>query len=267
MLSVFICEDDPGMIALITKIVERHRTINNLALKIVCTEASAVGILSYLEKNSGLTGLYLLDIALGSGKDGLDLARDIRTKHDPRGFITLITADPNLVLLALKYYIEPLEYIVKDCDDFADRICKCIDNAMGKFTAKATPLQDTYVFKTSKDIKMPDGFKLAKDSTVTIDKNKILYFKTNPDMKRTIFIKTTDGDYECNGKLISVALTLGNGHFYKCQQNLIVNLDKIIAVDPVQCVALFSDGCKVKIANVQVKKLARRIEEHRSMYK
>jgi len=235
MLKVFICDDQPKHLAFIKKQVENYILMNTFAMEMVCAETSPDPILKYLEENPGNAGLYFLDVHLNCDINGINLAAAIR-KHDPRGFIVFITSDVKSHKLTFKHKVEAMDYIVKDDLEIKERIAECMNNAVEKLTAKASTLQDNFVFKISEDVKKPGGRSgLAKDSTVSIDKSKILCFMTDPDIKHTVIVYTTDGRKQFAGSLKHVEAKLGGDkRFYRCQNNLIVNLDKVTALDPVQ---------------------------------
>jgi len=52
--------------------------------------------------------------------------------------------------------------------------------------------------------------------------------------------------------------------FYRCQKNLIVNLEKIMAVDAALRKVTFENGLTVDIAAKQISKLAHRVQEYKA---
>jgi len=261
MLKIFICDDDPGFLATTKKQVENHILMNSFAMEVVCAETSPGPILKYLEEHPGNAGLYFLDIHLCCDINGIGLASAIR-KHDPRGFVVFITSDAKSHLLTFKHKVEAMDYIVKGDLEMRERIAECINSATEKLAAKATTLQDNFVIKISEDIKNAIGrCSIAKDSIISIDKNKILCFMTEPDIKHTVIVYTTDGRRQFAGSLKQVETTLvGDKRFYRCQNNLIINLDKVTALDPVQGLLTLESNFKVDITMRKIKKLAVRIE-------
>jgi len=237
--------------------------MNEFAMEIACADTSPTPILKYLEDNPGDAGLYFLDLHLNCDINGIKLAEAIR-KHDPRGFIVFITSDAKSYKLTFKHKVEAMDYIVKDDIEIKDRIAECINNAAEKLAAKATTLQDNFVIKISEDIKKAGSRTgLAKDSIVSIDKSKILCFMTEPEIKHTVIVYTTDGRRQFAGSLKQVEAILdGDGRFYRCQNNLIVNMDKIKALDPVQGLLTLEGGFNFNIAVRKIKKLKERIDSY-----
>ena len=262
MLKIFICEDEVKHLAVIKKCIENHITINNLAMHVVCAAHSPDAVLDCLSKNPGDAGLYFLDVHLNCGINGIELAEAIR-KHDPRGYIVFITSDSDSHRLTFKYKVEAMDYIVKNDPSLNDHIRECIDTAMEKLTAKAAVLKDDFVFKLSDDIKRFRGdSSLAKDSTVVIDTNKILCFMTEPGLKHTVIVCTTEGRMQLYGSLGKVEGQLNPDRFYRCQSNLIINLDKFVALDPVQHMLTLEGNLTFNIALRKIKALDARVREY-----
>jgi len=210
-------------------------------------------VIDYLEKHPKNAGLYFLDYNLNhQGMDGKGLAEEIR-KYDPRGFIVFITSDAKAHRLTFQHKVEALDYIVKGEPDVSERVRECINDANEKYTAKATALQDNSVFKLADDVK---GFfgksSLAKDSNVAIENDKILYFATEPDIKHTIIIYTTNGRITSPGSLKQVEASM-DSRFFRCQNNLIVNLDKVTGIDPIQHTATLEGNLTVDLVAKKIK--------------
>jgi len=256
MLKIFICDDEPEYLAFIKKQVENYILMDSFAMEVVCADTSPGPILRHLEDSPGNAGLYFLDLHLNSNINGINLAEAIR-KYDPRGFIVFITSDEKSFKLTFKYKVEAMDYIVKGDPELRQRIAECMSNAAEKLTAKSTVLQDNFVIKISEDIKKAGGRAgLAKDSIISIDKSKIRCFMTDPDIKHTDIVYTTDGRRQFTGSLKQVEAILdGDRRFNRCQNNLIVNMDKIVALDPVQGLLVLEGDIKVSIALRKIKKL------------
>lgn len=263
MLRIFICEDDPKHLAFIKKQVANYITMSSLFMQVVYADVSPAAMLSHLEKSSEETGMYFLGLHLGGDIAGIEVAESIR-KHDPRGFIVFLASDTESYKYIFKHKIEALDYIAKNDPYIKERIHECLDNAVEKLTTKATAIQNNFVFKLSDDVKNFLGATLAKDSMVTADRNKILYFKTVPDVKRMVMVHTNDGNLPVRGSLKQLEVELDDARFYKCQSNLIINLDRVVALDPVQCILALENSQKIKIATRRIKELSQRISEYKN---
>jgi two-component system response regulator AgrA len=196
--------------------------MENLDMEIALETASPYNIIDYLKKTP-VNGLYFLDLDLQCEMNGIALAEEIR-KYDPRGFIVFVTADAHSHMLTFKYKIEAMDYIVKNAVDQNERICACIRNAQAKHEANPA-VQRRFVFKLSKD-----AGTLAKGSQIVMDYHDILYIETSRDTPHNLVVHTAAGRREFRGKLSDAVKSL-DGRFIKCHRSVIVNADKIAAVD------------------------------------
>jgi len=263
MLSIFICEDEPIHLAHVKKTVENYVSMENLAMAVVCATAQPNDVLTYLSRNKDVAGLYFLDLNLESDINGMELAAKIR-KHDPRGFIVFITSDAESLSLTFRFKIEAMDYIVKGSQDLESRICECLQNANSRFTALATPLQDRFVFKLSKGADGVRGtFKLSKDSIVSINSTEIVYFEVSQEAKHMIVLNTESSRYEFRGSLSQIEKEMDKVRFFRCQRNLIINMEKVTAIDAVQLKLHFNNGWVVDIAANRVKKISDHMRKFR----
>lgn len=83
MLDIFVCEDNEVQRRTIVQIIQNTVLIEELDMQLVL-DAGDPYILLERVKTSQNTGIYFLDIDLGSNMNGLKLAQQIRL-YDPRG--------------------------------------------------------------------------------------------------------------------------------------------------------------------------------------
>jgi len=247
MLSVFVCEDQSDQLDAITTHIKNYVSIESLAMEVVCSTTSPHDILDYISNNQ-VAGLYFLDVDLQCDMDGIQLAKAIR-KHDPRGFIVFITADAESLTLTFKYMVEAMDYIVKGDTLIKDRICKCIHDAYAKYTAKPSPLQDTFVYRLSSDTN-----KLSKGSPVAVERSNILYFEVNQDRPHNLIIYTENGKYDFRYKLSQVQKELDE-RFFKCHRAFIANMTKVNEFDVKNLKLIFANGDKIDVAAKHAKKV------------
>lgn len=96
-----------------------------------------------LSKN---TGLYFLDICLGTDMNGLILAQKIR-EIDARCFIVLITSHSEMSLMTFQYKVEALDFILKDNPScIQERIDDCIKNVDIKYSNIKKGIGKTFSF-------------------------------------------------------------------------------------------------------------------------
>ena len=101
MIDIYICEDIQKQRERIAYYVETAIMIEEYDMELKLATDDAGAFLQAVKKSKN-TGLYFLDIDLGSGKNGLELAREIR-EYDPRGFIVFVTSHSEMSLLTFQY--------------------------------------------------------------------------------------------------------------------------------------------------------------------
>ncbi|MDE7272551.1 MAG: response regulator [Lachnospiraceae bacterium] len=95
MLDIFVCEDNTIQRQAIVQTIQNAVLIEDLDMQLVLDTGDPYVLLEKL-KTSQNTGIYFLDIDLGSNINGMKLAQQIRL-FDPRGFIIFITAHSELM--------------------------------------------------------------------------------------------------------------------------------------------------------------------------
>jgi DNA-binding LytR/AlgR family response regulator len=68
-----------------------------------------------------------------------------------------------------------------------------------------------------------------------------------------IIVRTVDGCLERRGSLKDMEGILDKTRFYRCQNNLIVNLYKIVNIDSVHCRLIFEGNIEVDIPYRQIR--------------
>ena len=112
MLDIFVCEDNEVQRRTIVQIIQNTVLIEELDMQLVL-DAGDPYILLERVKTSQNTGIYFLDIDLGSNMNGLKLAQQIRL-YDPRGFIIFVTAHCELSYMTFQYRVEAMDFVLKD---------------------------------------------------------------------------------------------------------------------------------------------------------
>ncbi len=112
MLDIFVCEDNAVQRQAIVQTIQNIVLIEELDMQLVLDTEDPHVLLVKL-KASRNTGIYFLDIDLGSNMNGMKLAQQIRY-FDPRGFIIFITAHSELSYMTFQYRVEAMDFILKD---------------------------------------------------------------------------------------------------------------------------------------------------------
>ena len=243
MLKVYIFSRDNKYLDFLKKQVYNYVLMSDFAMQLVFTGSAK--LLDNIDKNSN--GIYLIDV----DSDEIGLAENIR-KIDPRGFIVLLSNNNDAKKMIFKHKIEAMDYILKDDPYIKERISECFDNALEKISIKSSNiLQDNFVFKI-----------LEENIIMSVEKEKILCFVTSPKIKHTVTLHTLKGSYKFLGSLKKVEAELNDIRFFRCQNNLIVNLDKIISLDTIKYKLTLEGGLLIDIAIKKIKELGKRIKKH-----
>ena len=214
VISVFICEDNPRYLDMLTKCVKDYILMEAYDMELSICTPDPNDIIEYI-KNNPVIGLYILDVELENGDNGVELARSIR-QYDPRGFIAFVTAHPHYIQKTFEYQVEAMAYIQKADDEnlVCKKIIECIKNAYGKHVSRA--------YAT------PFIFKSVNGRTVSCEYGDILFFETDPQkgVKR-ILLHTKARQYTFYGTISELSDTLPKGHFFRCHKSSIVNVDNL----------------------------------------
>lgn len=108
MLNFAICDDNPNILSKISKMIEAVFINNNLDGKVCFTTTNPSDLLTFSKKSN--IDVYILDIDLKSGINGLDLASQIRA-NNKNAYLVFTTAHLEYIMLAYKY--KTFDYLAK----------------------------------------------------------------------------------------------------------------------------------------------------------
>ncbi|WP_251859886.1 LytTR family DNA-binding domain-containing protein [Clostridium sp. Marseille-Q2269] len=213
MLEVMICEDNEVQRGKLKQLVENTILREKLDLNIAISTGEPNDIISYIKENNS-TGIYLLDVDLKSDINGVKLGEKIR-ELDSLGYIIFTTTHLEMSYLAFKYKVEAMDYVIKDDDDFKNRVNSCIIKAY-----------DTYHRQQYKE----EYISIDTDTRViNIRPRDILFVETTgTPHKIRIHEENRQIEMYANLKDIQNKLPL---NFYRCHKSYIVNKDKIKEID------------------------------------
>ena len=124
MIDIYVCEDVSEQRELFVQYIQKAILIQEYDMNMKISTWNPEEIIREVEKSEN-TGLYFLDIDLGTEKNGLHLAQEIR-EYDPRGFIVFVTSHSEMSFLTFQYKVEALDFILKDePKELQKRICDC----------------------------------------------------------------------------------------------------------------------------------------------
>lgn len=213
MLEVIICDDNLVFRDKIKTIIENTILRENLDLRLALSIENPEEVINYIEKNN-ITGIYFLDVDLKSDINGIRLGEKIR-ELDSKGFIIFTTAHMEMSYLAFKYKVEAMDYIIKDEEDFKQRVNSCLIKAY-----------NTYYKEISKE-----GYiSINEDSRIiNIKLCDILFIETSSTAHK-IRVHEENRQIEFYGNLKDIQNEL-TPNFYRCHKSYIVNKDRIREID------------------------------------
>lgn len=237
MLPVYICEDMPERLDILTKIIEKQIKEHGLDMEIVCPALCADVVVDYLCKNPH-NALYFLDLDLKSDVDGFDLASKIRT-YDPRAFIVIVTTHAELSLMAFERQIEAMDYIVKeDVENFEARVLSCCKKALKLYNARAEKLE-TVTITVGKSVQVFCVDDIFYAETAGRRRIRLYYRNGAADMVYTL------------EELVRQTL----GSFYRCHKSCVVNLKHISKLDIKKHAAVMSNGGLCRVSRTEITRM------------
>lgn len=213
-MKVVICEDNPKQQKIIHNRLRNYAMINHPGVEIVLVASNAEEVLSFLETNKA--DCYFLDIELGEGISGLQLATEIR-KNDLLASIIFVTGYSETLKLTFKYKIAALDYIIKRTDEnFLDQLIGSFESAVQRYMQLGkTEIINFFQVKMGELIR-------------NVPYENIYYFETSSNIHK-IFLSEKNGVYEFYGKLKDVEHIHSN--FYRCHKSFVINLQHVVQID------------------------------------
>lgn len=226
MLDIFVCEDDDVQRKLAVQTIQNIVLIEELDMQLVLDTGNPYVLLEKI-KNSRSTGIYFLDIELGSSINGMKLAQQIRLS-DPRGFIIFITAHSELSFMTFQYRVEAMDFVLKDSPAEAKvKIRECLLSAMERHTLQTGRTQNIYTIE-------------AGGRKISINYDDILFFETSGNIHKVI-LHAKDRQIEFCGTIKELANALG-GDFVRCHRSFLVNKKNIKEADMKHRIIYFANG-------------------------
>lgn len=226
MLDIFVCEDNAVQRQTIVQTIQNTILIEELDMQLVLNTGDPYVLLEKI-RNSQNTGIYFLDIDLGSDINGMQLAQLIRL-YDPRGFIVFITAHSELSYMTFQYQVEAMDFVLKDTPAEAKvKIRQCLLNAMERYALQTGRTHKVYTIETG-------GRKIS------IDYDDILFFETSSNIHKVI-LHAKDRQIEFPSTLKELTGVL-DSNFVRCHRAFLVNKNNIKEVDTKNRIIHFANG-------------------------
>ena len=226
MLDIFVCEDDAAQRRAIVQIIRNTVLIEELDMQLILEAGDPYVLLEKVRTGTN-TGIYFLDIDLGSDMNGMKLAQEIRLS-DPRGFIIFITAHSEMSYMTFQYRVEAMDFVLKDNPAEAElKIKECLLNAMERYTLQTNRTHKVYTIETN-------GRKIS------IDYEDILFFETSGNIHKVI-LHAKDRQIEFPSTIKELTNELGCD-FVRCHRSFLVNQKNIKEIDTKNRIVHFSNG-------------------------
>ncbi len=226
MLDIFVCEDNAVQRQAIVQIIQNTVLIEELDIQLVLNTGDPYVLLEKI-KTSQNTGIYFLDIDLGSDLNGMQLAKQIRL-FDPRGFIIFITAHSELSYMTFQYRVEAMDFILKDNPaETKVKIRECLLNAMERYTLQTNKTHKVYTIETG-------GRKIS------INYDDILFFETSCNPHKVI-LHAAGRQIEFFSTIKELTNAL-DGDFVRCHRSFLANKKNIKEANTKNRIIYFTNG-------------------------
>lgn len=211
MIDIYVCEDVSEQRELFVQYIQKAILIQEYDMNMKISTWNPEEIIREVEKSEN-TGLYFLDIDLGTEKNGLHLAQEIR-EYDPRGFIVFVTSHSEMSFLTFQYKVEALDFILKDePKELQKRICDCMEKVKNRYGRIRKG--------EGKTITITRG-----DRKFTLEYDEIMFFETSQN-EHKLMVHTKTKSIEFFGKMKELEEELGND-FIRCHRAYLVNKKNI----------------------------------------
>lgn len=219
MIQIYVCEDNPEQLEYFSKTIKDFLLVHGFCQEFVYGTGSPEDLLGHLKAKPPEYGLYFLDICLGTGINGLQLAREIR-KFAPLGEIVFITSKSELCMLTFQYQVRALDFIVKDDVELLQaKILKCM---------KTTDCVYRQILGTSSRA----FYIKQRGERIFLNPDEVFSVETSGESSHKLVIYTKSKVYQTYGTIKEFEAKLSQySDFVKCHQSVLVNKKYIQTVD------------------------------------
>lgn len=218
MLNFVICDDNQNMLNKLAKMFDSIFISNNIDANITYQSSNPLDILNFA--NSHTVDVFILDIQLKSSMSGLELAEKIRESNKDC-YIIFTTGHLEYSLVA--YKLKTFDYLAKPItlERLEETVLRLVDDVNGQ----------------------PKKYIKIDSKNTLVDENEILYIKRE-GMK--LIYHTSSKDYESYSSFAKMENLLPK-NFVRCHKSFVVNLNKIVHVDPVSNTIYFTGDSSCEI--------------------
>ena len=218
MLNFVICDDNQNMLNKLSKMFDTIFMSNNIDANVVFQSTNPTEILNFAKSNN--VDVFILDIQLKSDMSGIDLAEKIR-EFNKDSYIVFTTGHLEYSLIA--YKLKTFDYVAKPItlERLEETVLRLVNDVNGQ----------------------PRKYIKIDSKNTLVDENEILYIKRE-GMK--LIYHTSSKDYESYSSFAKMEPLLPK-NFMRCHKSFVINLNKIVHVEPVSNMIYFSDESSCEI--------------------
>jgi len=239
MLKIFICEDERLQRQQIEQVVNNYILMEDLDANLVVSTGNPQDVLDYLALHPETKGLYFLDIDLNHDLTGIMLGKKIR-EQDGLGKIVFVTGRGDLAYLSFTYWIEAMDYIVKNgsMEDLSSRIAQCVKVANERFLYEKSRSNNTFKVKIGNT-----------ENLIPVD--DILFFATTVQPHR-IELHTENRILTFTGSMKEVEKS--HHDFLRVHTSFIVNRNYIKEIDRKNRILILKSGqqCDISVRGLKI---------------
>ncbi|MGE7920346.1 LytR/AlgR family response regulator transcription factor [Viridibacillus sp. NPDC093762] len=230
-MKVVICEDNPQQQKMLYTKLKNYAMINHPSVEIVLAASNAEQVLKFMETNKA--DCYFLDIELGEGQNGLQLAAEIR-KQDILASLIFVTDYSEALKLTFKYKVAALDYIIKRTDtSFTDQLISSFECSIQRYEQLGkTNSVNFYQVKIGEIIK-------------NVPYENIYYLETSENFHKVRLFEK-NGVYEFYGKLKEIEHI--HPTFFRCHRSFIVNLQHVFQINKKEKYIELVNGAKCPVS-------------------
>lgn len=218
MLNFVICDDNQNMLNKLSKILDSIFISNNVDANITFQSTNPTEILDFAKSHN--VDVFVLDIQLKSNMSGLELAEKIRETNKD---CYLIFTTGHLEYSLVAYKLKTFDYVAKPItvERLEETVLRLVEDVNGQ----------------------PRKYIKIDSKNTLVDENEILYIKRE-GMK--LIYHTSSRDYEAYSSFAKMEPLLPK-NFIRCHKSFIVNINKIVHVEPVSNTIYFNDESTCEI--------------------
>ena len=218
MLNFVICDDNQNMLNKLNKMFDSIFISNNIDAAVTFQSTNPDEVLDFAASHT--VDVFILDIQLKSSMSGLDLAQKIRQSNKDC-YIIFTTGHLEYSLLA--YKLKTFDYIAKPItiERLEETVLRLVDDINGQ----------------------PKKYIKIDNKNTLVDESEILYIKRE-GMK--LIYHTVAKNYEAYSSFAKMEPLLPD-NFLRCHKSFVVNVNKIVHVEPVSNVIYFNDDSTCEI--------------------